>query len=343
VVTVPKSRLSKYWSVFSPYPSGIFQFYSCEIKKALQGLIESGKQYDAIDCNSYLMYGAARYFNDRYEKQWGKRVPTLLVTHNVEALSRVGMAERGQNFLVRKAFQWDSAKVGWHERKALQSFDKVTAITPDDANYMRNIVGKDVLAVVPGYDGVKLPDHRITRETKKQVIVLGSFMWEAKRQNILNLVRAAFEHFTRANIRLKIVGMAPASLIESMKAFPFVEITGAVDSFEEHLQESRIAIIAEGVGGGFKLKSLDYIFHKIPMAILNGSISGVPVISGKDFLGYDSLDELVDGIVSEVDNVDKLNDMANAAYSACENSFDWSSRAQSLNELIERLIQRNIR
>jgi hypothetical protein len=128
-----------------------------------------------------------------------------------------------------------------------------------------------------------------------------------------------------------------------MKAFPFVEITGAVDSFEEHLQESRIAIIAEGVGGGFKLKSLDYIFHKIPMAILNGSISGVPVISGKDFLGYDSLDELVDGIVSEVDNVDKLNDMANAAYSACENSFDWSSRAQSLNELIERLIQRNIR
>ena len=343
VVTVPRNRLSKHWSVFSPYPSGIFQFYSGQIRVALQGLIDSGKQYDAIDCNSYLMYRAAKYFNGRYEKQWGRRIPTLLVTHNVEALSRVGMAERGQNLLVRKAFQWDSAKVGWHEKRALQSFDEVTAITPDDAAYMRNIVGKEVLPVVPGYDGIKLPSHRITCETKKQVIVLGSFMWEAKRQNILNLVRSASERFMRANIRLKIVGMAPASLIESMKAFPFVEITGAVDSFEEHLLESRIAIIAEGVGGGFKLKSLDYIFHKIPMAILDGSISGVPVISGRDFLGYNSLDELVDGIVNEIDNVDKLNDMANAAYSVCDNAFDWDGRAQSLNGLIEVLIQRNVR
>lgn len=343
VITVPRGRLGKHWSVFSPYPSGIFQFYSGQIKTALQGLIERGIQYDAIDCNSYLMYRAAKYFNDRYERQWGRRIPTLLVTHNVEAMSRAGMAERSQNFLVRKAFQWDSVKVGWHERQALQSFDEVTAITPDDAAYMRAIVGKDVLPVVPGYDGVKLPNHRITGETKRQVIVLGSFMWEAKRQNILNLIQAATEHFSRANIKLKIVGMAPASLIEDVKRFSFVEITGAVDSFEEHLQESRIAIIAEGVGGGFKLKSLDYIFHKIPMAILNGSISGVPVSSGKDYLGYDSLDELVAGIVCEIDNVEKLNGMANAAYLACEHAFDWDSRAQSLNGLVECLIQKNVR
>ena len=341
VVTAHKTRLSKQWSVLSPYPSGIFQFYSGGIRSALQGLIDSGKQYDAIDCNSYLMYRAAKFFNDRNEKKWGGRIPTLLVTHNVEATSRVGLAESGRNSLVRKALQWDFAKVGWHERQALQSFDEVTAITPDDAAYMRGIVGKDVMSVVPGYNGVRLANHRIARETKRQVIVLGSFLWEAKRQNILNLVKAASEPFTRSNIRLKIVGMAPASLIEAMKAFPFVEITGAVASFEERLLESRIAIIAEGVGGGFKLKSLDYIFHKIPMAILNGSISGVPVSPGKHFLGYDSVDELVEGIVREIDNVDKLNDIANAAYHSCENAFDWDSRAQSLNGLIERLIHQH--
>jgi glycosyltransferase involved in cell wall biosynthesis len=338
VITVPRKRLGKYWSVFSPYPSGIFQFYSGGIRSALHELINGGRQYDAIDCNSYLMYGAAKYFNDRYEKSKGNRIPTILVTHNVEAMSRIGMAERSQNFFVKKAFQWDSAKIGWHERRALRSFDEVTAITPDDAAYMNRIVGKDVLAVVPGYDGVRLPGHMITCETKRQVIVLGSYMWEAKRQNVLDLVQAASERFTRANITLKIVGMAPASLIEAMKAFPFVEITGAVDSFEEHLLESRIAIIAEGVGGGFKLKSLDYIFHKIPMAILNGSISGVPISPDKDFLGYDSIDELVAGIVGEIDNLDKLNNMASAAYRSCENAFDWDSRAQSLSGLIERLI-----
>lgn len=341
VVIVPRTRLSKHWSVCSIYPSGIFQFYSAGIKAALQGLVEGGKQYDAIDCNSYLMYRAAKYFNDMYEIKNGGRIPTLLVTHNVEALSRVGMAERGQNFMVRKAFQLDFAKVGWHEKKALQSFDEVTAITPDDAAYMSGIVGKEVLPVVPGYDGIKRPAHRLTNETKKQVIVLGSFMWEAKRQNILDLVRAASDLFTAANITLKIVGMAPDGLIEAMKVFTCVEITGAVDSFEEHLLESRIAIIAEGVGGGFKLKSLDYIFHKIPMAILNGSISGVPVSSGKHFLGYDSVEELVDGIVRNIDNIDKLNNLAEAAYAACENAFDWDTRAQSLNALIERLIHRH--
>lgn len=341
IIIVPRSGMGKQWSVLSRYPSGIFQFYSREIKVALQDLINAGKQYDAIDCNSYLMYNAAKYFNDKYEKIHGTRIPTLLVTHNVEAMSRIGMAERSRNLLVRKAFQLDVAKVKWHEKKALQSFDEVTAITPDDANYMQDIVGKKVFAVVPGYDGIRLPNHKITNKTKRQVIVLGSFMWEAKRQNILSLVQTASERFTRANIILKIVGVAPHSLIEDMKAFPFVEITGAVDSFEEYLLESRIAIIAEGVGGGFKLKSLDYIFHKIPMAILNGSISGVPISSGRDYLGYDSLDELVDGIVGEIDNVDKLNDMANAAFSLCEHVFDWDNRAQILNSLIERLIHQN--
>ena len=341
VVTVPRTRLSKHWSVFSPYPSGIFQFYSDEIKSALRGLVNSGKRYDAIGCNSYLMYRAAKYFNDGYERKHGKRIPSLLVTHNVEAMSRTGMAERAQNFLVRKAFQLDFAKVAWHEKSALCRFDAVTAITPDDAAYMRAIVGKEVLAVVPGYDGVRLANHTITAETKRQVIVLGSFMWEAKRQNILNLVQAATKRFTQANITLKIVGMAPVSLIEAMKEFPFVEITGAVDSFEEHLLESRIAIIAEGVGGGFKLKSLDYVFHKLPMAILNGSISGVPITAGTHFLGYDTVDELVGGIVTEIDNLDKLNGVADAAFCACKNAFDWDSRAQSLNDLIVRMINQN--
>lgn len=338
VVTVPRTRLRKQWSVLSPYPSGIFQFYSGEIRSALRALLDNGNQFDAIDCNSYLMYRAAKFFNDEHEKKRGRRIPTLLVTHNVEATARIGLADRSQNFFIRKALQWDCAKIGWHESRALRSFDEVTAITPDDAAYMRPIVGKDVMAVVPGYDGIRLANHIITRETKRQVIVLGSFMWEAKRRNILDLVHAASARFTRANIKLKVVGMAPASLIEAMKVFPFVEITGSVDSFEEHLLESRIAIIAEGVGGGFKLKSLDYIFHNIPMAILNGSISGVPVISGKHFLGYDSVDELVDGIVREIDNLDKLNEMAHAAYHICENAFDWDSRAQSLNSLIERLV-----
>ena len=341
VVAVPRARLSKHWSVFSTYPSGIFQFYSEEIKSALRDLVNSGKQYDAIDCNSYLMYRAAKYFNDRYEREHGKRIPSLLVTHNVEAMSRTGMAERAQNFLVRKAFQLDFAKIAWHEKSALRCFDAVTAITPDDAAYMRAILGEEVQAVVPGYNGVRLANHTITSETKRQVIVLGSFMWEAKRQNILNLVHAASGRFTQANITLKIVGMAPASLIEAMKAFPFVEITGAVDSFEEHLLESRIAIIAEGVGGGFKLKSLDYVFHKLPMAVLNGSISGVPISAGTHFLGYDSLDELVGGIVREIDNLDKLNGVAYAAYCACEHAFDWDSRAQSLNDLIVRMINQN--
>lgn len=343
IVAVKMTRMAKHWSVLSLYPSAIFQFYSGEIKLALQGLINSGKQYDAIVCNSYLMYRAAKYFMDNYEKKWGSRIPTLLVTHNAEAMARLGLAERGRHFLVRSALHWDAKKIKWHEMQALKSFDEVTAITPDDAAYMRRIVGREVLAVVPGYDGIRLANHMITRKTKRQAIVLGSFLWEAKRQNILDLVQAAFEHFTRANITLKIVGMAPASLIEAMKAFPFVEITGAVDSFEEYLLESRIAIIAEGVGGGFKLKSLDYIFHKIPMAILNGSTLGVPLSPGKNFFGYDTVDELAEGIVREIDNLDKLNDMATASYHACENSFDWDSRAQSLNDLIERLVRQHTR
>src|SRR5690606_36241863 len=51
---------------------------------------------------------------------------------------------------------------------------------------------------------------------------------------------------------------------------------GRVDSIAPHLDQARMAVVAERLGGGFKLKVLDYVFNRPPVAALDGSVAGTP-------------------------------------------------------------------
>ena len=45
------------------------------------------------------------------------------------------------------------------------------------------------------------------------------------------------------------------------------------------------ANMPEELGGGFKLKALDYVFHGLPLAILDDSAAGLPLDAGADEAG----------------------------------------------------------
>jgi len=319
-------------SLLSGYPNIIYQTMSRKIVQSLKEVIKT-HDYDVIIYNHLNVYWLAEKV-DQLLGQYNKKIPkTILLTHNYETQTRYSMFKAEKNVFRKFAYLLDTIKLRIHEQKAFNGFDVITAITEKDAAAIRKISKKRVEVLGPGYSG---PVHeRILRPySKRQVVMLGSFFWEAKQSNLKEFIRAADQRFYENKIMLKIVGSGPDLFMNNIcQGTRSVEFTGWVDSFNDHLLESRISVVPEICGGGFKLKTLDYIFHNLPMFAIKGSVAGLPLVPGRDFYEAQDMDLLVEAIIAHMDDMDFLNQLGRRALDKCRRAFSWESRGRNLAEI----------
>lgn len=109
-----------------------------------------------------------------------------------------------------------------------------------------------------------------------------------------------------------------------------VVLHGFVDDIAPHFAKARIAVVAEEIGGGFKLKFLDYIFGRVAIATLGHAAAGLPDEIRRTLTAPDNVDELVQAIVTAIDDVGALDAMQQAALVAAQARFRWSDRGAAL-------------
>ena len=96
-----------------------------------------------------------------------------------------------------------------------------------------------------------------------------------------------------------------------------------------------MGLIVETLGGGFKLKALDYLFHRLPLAGLRHAVEGLPHESPGEVLLVGSMPDLIREVIAAVDDLPRLNRMSELSYRRCEAEFDWADRGRRLREAIE--------
>ncbi len=334
ILSEEKPSRSKVGSVFSLQPSAMYQANTAVIRKLLKKLPKD-LDFEAIICMHYFGYREAKAFAE--EQNAANGIPLILITHNAETECRRGLASSARNIFESVAFRWDLAKVTFHERRALGYADAVTTITEHDEQAL-SCFNPFITTITPGY-AVREPIGRTPlADRARTVVVLGTFEWEAKKKNIMDFVCAAEKIFSQRSIRLKIVGRASQAFLDELKAFSFVEATGEVESFIPHLNSARIGVVCEEIGGGFKLKSLDYIFNGLPLAAFAGSVEGLDLVAGRDFLEFDSHNDMCHGIAECIDDVAKLQQLAETAENRCAHRFNWLDRGKALAKVIDQAL-----
>jgi glycosyltransferase involved in cell wall biosynthesis len=108
----------------------------------------------------------------------------------------------------------------------------------------------------------------------------------------------------------------------------FVKDVGAL------FADARIAVVPESIGGGFKLKFLDYFFRRVPVATLSSASAGLPPEIRQQTLSCESLPALIEAIIDNIDEVDDLNRMQEKAYLHSSAQFTWHERAANLRRAI---------
>lgn len=332
--TVPGSRKNTFRALFSKRPLVAATFSTAQYRAVVESLAQ--EHWDFVVFDQYGLGWAIPVFRNREESNGAKVLVHIAHDHEatlVEALYRgfkgsfVKRLGLWQNFLKTKAF----------EKWIAQNVDLLTAITDEDAEkFAVDSPDTTIVVLKPGYLGSIGLRTCIDDEVPRRVILVGSFQWIAKQENLRQFVRVADPLFAKAGIEFQVVGSIPNAfereLVNSTKS---LSVTGQVDTLDPYFESARLAIVPEVIGGGFKLKFLDYIFGRVPVATLRNAAAGLPEEILSAMIVSDNLTGLVQDICSAIDQCAELNRMQEQALQAAKSLFRWEDRGEALLEAVQ--------
>jgi glycosyltransferase involved in cell wall biosynthesis len=269
----------------------------------------------------------------------GYRGPVVHIAHDFETMVTRDLARTyNHNWLRKLALVLNARKTKSAEMRLARDSQLVVTLTERDAAEFRRIGARRTIVVPPGYDRPIIFEPWSAKERTRRVAIIGSFQWTAKQVNLSNFLLAADHRFATAGIRIDVVGSIPESLRTYLQ--PRLQATqfhGFVDDLGAIFRQSRFGLIIEETGGGFKLKTLDYVFNGLPVAALSGSFEGVPPEVATHFLVGRDVSSLSDAIVATIADDERLQTMRAGALSAARDKFDWGVGACNFISAIKEL------
>lgn len=319
----------------SPLPIAGAIHATAAYRRALDAALQ--QSWDAIVFDSYGSGWALK--RCLAARSPADRPPPALVhvAHNQEGALWHDLVHHSRATPLRRLALWQNwLKVRALERFLLRHADVNTAINEEDAAALAPLAGgRPPLVLTPGYSGPREAERVIREDCPKRVVLVGSFRWVVKQENLRRFVALADGHFHRHGIAFDVIGDLPdalrAELAPRLKA---TVLHGFVDDLAPFFARARLAVVPEAIGGGFKLKFLDYIFRRLPVATLAGAAAGLPPDIRRHLVSRSDLEGLVIAIIGHMDRLDELNRLQRGAFDAAGRLFHWPDRGIRLRDTI---------
>lgn len=325
----PHRRCSEWAGLVSSLPQLAVRTRTPEMQSIIGGLL-AREQWDAVLFDS-IAAGWAVSAVLRHARAAERRPRLVYVSHNHEENVARRIARDEPHFLKRKIRQLDAMKVARLERALVRHADLITSNSPEDCEqFCKDWQSKPIRFLPPGYRLPHLAAREITHDVPRRAIIVGTFDWLPKRLSLENFLRVADPLFARAGVELHVVGNAEAAYLDRMRrGVVATTFTGRVDDVRPYLARSRVALVPDHLGG-FKLKALDYVFNRVPILAMDGSVPGMPLRHAESILLHADHEGLAHSVLRTIDDIDTLNRMQDLAYLACRDQFDWAAIGRRL-------------
>ena len=334
-LAVPGKKRNKALALCSGQPIAA----AIDSTKAYRAMLDAQLQerWDAIVFDGY----GTGWALDRclqYRRDAREHRPVLVhVSHNHEEVLWREMANEARgSWFKRLVLRLNARRVSTLERRIVHNVDLLTAITDEDRRSLGAGLSDDrTLTLTPGYTGWIARQRRITAATPRRVILMGSFQWVVKQENLARFVEAADPVFSGQGIGLDIIGDVPADLLAALRArCRATSFHGFVTDVAPFFARARLGVVPESIGGEFKLKFLDYIFGRVPVATVAQAAMGLPPEIQRSMLSSGDIEGLIREIVACIDRPDELNRMQETAFAHGKERFRWSARGERLEQAI---------
>lgn len=322
---------SQIHALASPFPLVAARFGTAEYRKVLTSLLGT-EDWDAIVLDQYALVWALPFLRAQ-----APGTPLIHIAHDFETqVTRdLAGAYRG-NPLRKAALSVNARRTARAERTLARACAGIVTLTDEDAGAFRSIGARGRIEVLPpGYKGERIAHRRIEADTPRRIAIVGSYQWIVKQHNLATFLEEADGRLADAGIELAVVGGMPDEFRRNLQArCSAARFLGYVDDLPAFLQTCRMGLVIEAVGGGFKLKVLDYVMTRTPLAGLTPALSGQAEAVTRHCLLRGDSSALCDAIVELIDDVDRLNAMQDAAYAAASQQYDWAENGRRLLGLV---------
>ncbi|MDQ8727644.1 glycosyltransferase [Bradyrhizobium sp. LHD-71] len=243
------------------------------------------------------------------------------IAHNAEGMIRPEIA-RGFGITPRGAvMRWDAVKYKQLEQRLLKAANLVICISDADAKYFSRF-NENVRVSPPVYLGTPAEIRKIESTRPRSLLLVGSFNWIAKQKNLERIIQVLCPVLQRNGIMLEVIGAVPAHIRNKFDGkFTNLTFHGQVGDLKPLLERCRGGLVAEELGGGFKLKVLDYAFSGLPVFGLEAALEGSTIDEHAAMFIARSIEELATCIVANVDDIDALNGRQLALFNLASKRF----------------------
>jgi polysaccharide biosynthesis protein PslH len=323
IQAVPRSVFG---SLFSSLPKDAYILLSRELREEIGRLTRD--DWDWVVFDHARSAGAL----DLVAARRGTRI--AYVAHNVERKVRREVAAGMNGGIKRAPYILDAEKYARLEDKLVATADAVIAITDEDAAEFRK-AGARAVRVPPVYRGPRIR-RRLDDSVPRRVMLLGSFDWIAKQSNLVQFLQVVGTRLAAAGVGVDIVGSIPSDLRNRLaSAHGGVCFHGPVADVTPIAASARCGVIPEELGGGMKLKTLDYIFLGLPIFTLESGMAGLPDAVRSTLFTAGTLPALADFLLRQIDEVAELDVRQATAFAACDKLFSVEAAASALGRALQ--------
>ena len=300
----------------------------------LEAAIDLARMSDAIIVDFIAMYWCVEPIR-RALSGMADRPPIIVVTHNHEQSVRWQMVQAETSPVMRTALSLDAWKASRLERETIRRVDGFTAITAADEAALAAESGTPAVVLTPGYEGVRVPSRVIGPDVPPTISIMFNHGSHHKRMALQIALAKLSERGLDRRYRIDVVGGGDNTAFE--RDFPHFRFMGFVDDLEAYLAGTRLGLVPDPIGGGFKTRVLGYGFNRVPMLALHHAMAGMGFVDGRHMVGVDTLEEMADQVPILLEDFDRLNALQNAAFDHCAANFSFAERGSDLHRFAQAL------
>ena len=327
--------------VLGQTPLPVLNYTTAPMKRALEHLLRE-QDFDIIQIESIHLVSYLANIREAGIREAGERPVVVCDWHNIESDLMRRYSER-EPARLRRAYARRTARLtSEFEKRALREFDAHIVVSQRDAERLRNLnPDARIFVIENGVDTAFYSDPGARDESlARRIVFVGSMDYHANIDGALGFAREVWPRLRDRHPELifTIVGKDPAPEVRDLAQIPGIEVTGTVDDVRPFYCEAIAAVVPLNVGGGSRLKILEAMAAGVPVVSTALGAEGLDVQHDENIMIADTNEQLVEAIISVVENKARRNQLSAAGRALVSSRYDWSSLGASLFGAYEKLL-----
>jgi len=262
----------------------------------------------------------------------------ILDLHNLNFVIIKRQAENLASARRRLLERIESRKMKNYERRVLQEFDRLLAVSKIDAGIVRSMGIKKELDEIPNGVDTRyfIPVKSKGLERPRSLVFVGAMGYRANEDAALFFAREIFPSIKKKypDATFRVVGGNPSDEIKSLSSTEGIEVMGFVEDIRPYVLEGSVFVVPLRIGGGTRIKILEAM--SMGKSVLSTSIGaeGLDVEDGAEILIADDARDFAERISELFEDDGLRKKLGSAARQKVIRAYDWKSVGKKLTELL---------